>query len=247
MTSNIDVPIPYTPIGAPTVEFVEYNKANFKTVTWKVPESVPYKGKIIYVHGFAEDSTIYTEFFDNLSQAGYEVFFFDQRGAGETSPGKLVGQTNEFYVFDDLDFFVKRNLDARTDKSEKFYMLGHSMGGGIVLNYGIRGKYVDDIRGILACGPLVQLHDDSKPNIVLRGLQPVINHLLPSFTIDSKLKYDYITSSERYRNYFVKKDMKLIGSVRQFNDMFVRGEKLLDPKYAALFKNELPLLIIHFG
>lgn len=54
--------IPYTPKGEPTIEFVEHNNAKFKTVTWKVPNEVTYKGKIIYVHGFAEQSNVYTEF-----------------------------------------------------------------------------------------------------------------------------------------------------------------------------------------
>ena len=56
------VEIPYKPKGTPEIEFVEHNGANFKTVTWKVPQSVSYKGKIIYVHGFAEESNVYTEF-----------------------------------------------------------------------------------------------------------------------------------------------------------------------------------------
>ena len=241
------VEIPYKPKGTPEIEFVEHNGANFKTVTWKVPQSVSYKGKIIYVHGFAEESNVYTEFFDNLSQNGYEVFFFDQRGAGETSPGNLVGLTDEFHVFNDLDFFIKRNLDARpaANSNEKFFLLGHSMGGGIILNYGIRGKYLNDIRAIVASGPLIQLHPNTQPNIVLRTLQPVISKLLPNFKIDSKLNFDYITSNERWKNYIIEHDKKLIESVRQFNDMFVRGDALLKPEYVAKFKDDLPLLIVH--
>lgn len=236
--------IPYTPKGEPTIEFVEHNNAKFKTVTWKVPNEVTYKGKIIYVHGFAEQSNVYTEFFDNLSQNGYEVFFFDQRGAGETSPGKLIGQTNEFYVFDDLEFFIKRLLDLRVNKDEKFYLMGHSMGGGIILNYGIRGKYKENIRGILACGPLIQLHPDTKPNFVLRAAMPYANYLLPNFIIDSKLNYDYITSNERWKNY-IKGHDKLIGTIRQFHDMFARGEDLLRPEYAAHFDKDIPVLVVH--
>lgn len=57
-----EVPIPYTSIGKPITEFVEYNNANFSTTTWKVPSNVEYKGKIFYVHGFMESASIYTEF-----------------------------------------------------------------------------------------------------------------------------------------------------------------------------------------
>ena len=236
--------IPYTPKGEPIVEFIEHNKAKFKTVTWKVPSEVTYKGKILYVHGFAEESNVYTEYFDNLSQNGYEIFFFDQRGAGQTSPGKLIGRTNEFHVFDDLEFFIKRLLDLRINKDEKLYLMGHSMGGGILLNYGIRGKYIDSIRGILTCGPLIQLHPNSQPNFITRAALPYANYLLPHFKVDSKLNYDYITSNERWKKYIESHD-KLIGTIRQFHDMFARGEALLKPEYAIKFNKDVPLLILH--
>lgn len=243
--SDQGVPLPYEAKGEPVIDFIPFNGAKFKTVTWKVPNDVEYKGKIIYVHGFFEHSSIYTEVFDKLSQVGYEVFFFDQRGAGATSPGKEVGKTDEYHVFNDLEFMIKYNLDARTNPDEKFILGGHSMGSGIVLNYGIQGKYKDDIRAIFAVGPLIKLHPNTEPNIVLRTLAPVLNKLLPTFKIDSKLNYDYITSNEKWKNYIKSHDTKLIGTVRQFNDMFVRGEKLTKKEYVDKFGPNIPLLLLH--
>ncbi|KAI3403005.2 hypothetical protein KGF56_004258 [Candida oxycetoniae] len=240
-----EVAVPYEAKGTPIVEFVEHNGAKFKTVCWKVPQSVKYKGKIIFVHGFSEQSGIYTEFFDNLSQNGYEVFFFDQRGAGETSPGKLVGQTNEFYTFDDLDFFIARNYKELKNANEKFFLMGHSMGGGIILNYGIRGKHKDKIKGIVACGPLIFLHNKSMPNIVSRLLLPYAAKVYPGFTLDSKLNYDFITTNERWKNYIIEHDKKLIGSFGQFNDMFKRGKDLLNREYVGKFDKNISLLILH--
>lgn len=240
-----EVPLPYEPKGEPIKEQVPYNGATFYTATWKVPENVPYKGKIIYVHGFCEHSNIYTQFFDELSQKGFEVFFFDQRGAGDTSPGKEAGKTDEFHTFDDLDFMIKRNLDAREDKNEKFFMGGHSMGGGISLNYAIHGKYRDNFKGVFTSGPLVTLHPKTMPNILLRTFQPVINRLLPEFKIDSKLRYDFITSHEGWKNFIMDHDKKLIGTVRQFNDMFLRGERLLEKEHAAKFSPDIKLLLLH--
>ncbi|EGW32406.1 uncharacterized protein SPAPADRAFT_61472 [Spathaspora passalidarum NRRL Y-27907] len=237
--------IPYKPKGKPTIEFIDYNGAKFKTVFWSVPEGVANKGRLIYVHGFAEHADLYTQFFDDLSQQGYEVFYFDQRGAGETSPGSLVGKTDEFHTFDDLDYFIKYNLDGVTDKTKKFFLVGHSMGGGIVLNYGIRGKYVDNIRGIVASGPLVKLHPESEPNFVLRALAPVINKLLPSMKFDSALNFDNITTNESWKNYIMSHDKKLIGTIRQFNDMFARGDELLVPEKVKKFNPKVPVLVIH--
>lgn len=240
-----EIQIPYEAKGKAVIDYVEFNGAKFKTVTWKVPSSTPYKGKIIYVHGFSEHSNIYTEAFDKLSQAGYEIFFFDQRGAGETSPGKEVGKTDEAHVVADLDYMIKHNLDARTDANEKLILAGHSMGSGIALNYAISGKYRTSIRALFVVGPLVKLHPKTEPNVVLRVLSPVINKLLPTFKIDSKLNYDYITSNERWKNYIKQHDSKLIGTARQFYDMFARGERLLDPAYVAKFDKDIKLLILH--
>lgn len=87
------------------------------------------------------------------------MFFFDQRGAGFTSPGKLKGLTDEFHTFDDLDYFLKKNIDEISSReNKKLYLMGHSMGGGIALNYGIKGKYKDYLNGIAVTGPLILLH-----------------------------------------------------------------------------------------
>lgn len=239
------VEIPYKPKGKPTEEFVDFDGASFKTTTWKVPEDKKYRGKIIYVHGFMEHASIYTEYFDHLSQNGYEVFFFDQRGAGETSPGPLLGLTDEAHTFNDLDFMIKRNLEQRKDKAEKFYLMGHSMGGGIILNYGIRGKYKEHIKGIVACGPLVILHPKTRPNFVVQKLSPLLNKLAPRFQIDTKLNYDYVTSNERWKTFIKQLDKKLIGLLRQLYDMFQRGEALERPEYVGKFSPDISLLIVH--
>lgn len=241
----MEIEPPYTSSRTPIVEFFEFEGANFKTDNWKVPDDVEYKGKIVFVHGFAEDSSLYIEFFDKLSAAGYEVFFFDQRGAGETSPGPLVGLTNEHHVFNDLDFMIKHTLDSRTDKSEKIFLGGHSMGGGIVLNYGIRGKYKENIRGIFTTGPLIRLHPKTEPNFVLRTFAPTISKLLPNFKIDSKLNIDFVTSNVVWQDYIRLHSVKLIGSARQFQDMFTRGKALLDKEYVGKFDPDISVLVIH--
>lgn len=43
----------------------------------------------------------------------------------------------------------------------KLFMAGHSMGGGIALNYGIKGKHRERLSGIYVTGPLVKLHVSS--------------------------------------------------------------------------------------
>lgn len=237
------VPIPYDPVNSVIIATEEFDGAKFKTASWKVPANVPYKGKLIYVHGFAEDCTVYTEFCDNLASNGIEVYIFEQRGAGEYSSGKLMGKTNEYHTFHDLDYFIKKNLDERQDKNEQFFLAGHSMGGAIVLHYGITGTYKDQIKGIVSCGPLITLNPNSQPNFVLKALMPFAAKVLPNHQIDTKLNYDYITSNEKWKDYIKKTTPAFIGTTKQMFDMLNRGEKLLDANYGTKFSG--PLLMVH--
>ncbi|CCH45913.1 Serine hydrolase [Wickerhamomyces ciferrii] len=147
---------PYTATNKPTEEYISYNGARFYTEFWVCIKT---RSRIVWLHGFSEYSKVYVRIFDQLSQEGYEIFFFDQRGAGFTSPGKLKGLTDEFHTFDDLDYFLKKNIDEIANRDNKrLYLMGHSMGGGISLNYGVKGKYKDHLSGIAVTGPLILLH-----------------------------------------------------------------------------------------
>ncbi|KAK6463770.1 Alpha/Beta hydrolase protein [Scheffersomyces coipomensis] len=238
----VEIEPPYKAINTPISATINYKGADFKAQTWKVPEGTPLKGKIVYVHGFAESSGLYVKLFDQLSTYGYQVFFFSQRGAPETSPGKQLGVTNETLIFDDLDYFIKYNLD-QSPKSDKLFLLGHSMGGGIILNYAIKGTYRNQINGIVCSGPLVLLHPTTQPNIIVRTFAGYINYLVPHLKVDSKLNHDLLTSDEDWKQYIIKHDKKLIGTVRQFHHMFQRGEKLLDKSYTKNFNT--PVLVFH--
>lgn len=241
----MDVVVPYATSRKPTEEFIEFDGANFKTSFWDIPEGTEYKGRIVYVHGFAEHAELYTVFFDKLSQEGYRVFFFEQRGSGETSPGKEVGVTNEYHVFHDLDFMIKLNYEKLDLDDEKLILMGHLMGGGIILNYGIKGEHRDKIKCCVTSGPLVLLHPKTIPNIVTRTLGPYIAMILPNLKIDTKLQYDYLTHDEKWIEYIKNHDKKLIGGLRQLSDMILRGEKLTKESYVANFDPDIKVLILH--
>lgn len=245
----MSVPLPYTPKIQPVVEYIPYDGLKFKTVFYEHPKDTEFKGRLVWVHGFSEDSLIYTEFLDKLAGLGFDVFFFDQRGAGETSPGSGEGRSNEEHTFKDLDFMIKKNLEANPYKNDaKFNRLllgGHSMGGGIVLNYGIRGKYKENIKGIIATGPLIEVHPSTAPNAALKLLANISYKLMPNFRLDAGLNYDYITSNEKWVDYIKKSKDKFWMSSALFHDMSARGEALLKPEYVAKFDPNISLLIFH--
>ncbi|ODV80425.1 alpha/beta-hydrolase [Suhomyces tanzawaensis NRRL Y-17324] len=239
------VEVPYKPQNTPISEKVSFNGSDFVTYSWKVPSGVEYKGKIVYVHGFFENSELYNVAFDKLVNDGYEVFFFSQRGAPETSPGDLIGDSNDFHSHNDLDFFIKRNLDARTDKSEKLFLSGHSMGGGLLLDYGIKGKYLDDIRGIAVTAPLTTVHPKTSPSAPVFYSAKLLSKILPKFKFDTKIQTQYITHDKKWAKYVADTTPKMVGTLKYLDDFISRGQGLLKKEHAAKFTTKVPLFVAH--
>lgn len=237
----------------PELQYEEFNDAKFGYMFWPVhptkidkndnhnqsegsvekedqdQDGEKVKGRVLLIHGFGEYTKIQFRLMDHLSMNGFESFTFDQRGAGVTSPGKLKGLTDEYHTFNDLDFFIDRNLTDCESKGIPLFLWGHSMGGGICLNYSIQGKYKDRIAGYIGSGPLIILHPHTRPNKLTRMMSPMLASCLPKFKIDTGLDLDGITSDEKYKE-FLKNDkpmsVPLVGSFRQISDFMKRGEKL---------------------
>lgn len=93
------------------------------------------KGGIIVVHGVGEHCGRYRPFVDYFTKKGYKVCVYDQRGHGR-SDGKRV-YVRRFESFKkDLDAFS--TFCQQGDSSNTglaWFLVGHSMGGQIVLNY----------------------------------------------------------------------------------------------------------------
>ncbi|CAH6722785.1 monoglyceride lipase [[Candida] jaroonii] len=241
------VKVPYTPKKQPVIEFIPFDGLKFKTEFWQHAEGSTYIGRILYVHGFAEDSKMYCEYFDILSDLGFDIFFFDQRGAGETSPEKDHGKTNESLVYKDLEFIIKKNLESmkQKDPKEKLILMGHSMGGGIVLNYAVKGKYRDQIRAIVATGPMVLLHPSTAPNFLLKTFSNLAYKLAPNFRLDAGLNINYVTSNEKWQKYIAGHTKKFWITSNLFHGMLHRGENLTKPEYVSSFDPDIPVLVFH--
>ncbi|CEP60913.1 acylglycerol lipase LALA0_S02e02542g [Lachancea lanzarotensis] len=250
-------PIPF-PYECTSIDFNthkhRFDGADFMYATFPVSTSskdgnngtiaVP-KARVLIVHGFDEHAVLYSRLMDKFHQAGIESFIFDQRGSGSTAGKALRGLTDEAHTFKDLDHFIEWNVKDKSERTPLF-LFGHSMGGGIVLNYGCNGTYRDQIAGIICTGPLVTLHPHSAPSTIVSVLSPLLALLLPRFRIDTGLDLDATTSDRQYRE-FLSRDpltVPLYGSLRQIYDFLERGKKLSrDKQYVAKFQT--PVLIFH--
>jgi alpha-beta hydrolase superfamily lysophospholipase len=110
----------------------------------------PPKAVLPIVHGFGEHSGRYGNVVDWFVPRGYSVYAFDLRGHGR-SPGKR----GELRAFDELREDVRAFLDLvrEAEPGRPVFLMGHSMGGLIVLDYVLHDP--SGLAGVVASGPLL--------------------------------------------------------------------------------------------
>ncbi|KAG0734310.1 hypothetical protein G6F57_012016 [Rhizopus arrhizus] len=137
------------------------------TKTWKAI-STPI-ATLVLIHGFGEHVARYDRMCSYFASQGIECYAYDQRGWGETA----LEDVNNAVIK------MKR-------ENIPLFLMGHSMGGGVILNYLSRSdkyKGVKLIDGSIASSPLVTLSMPI-PAPKYYGLR-MISNLLPNFTIQA--------------------------------------------------------------
>ncbi|AJS33985.1 ABH_G0034100.mRNA.1.CDS.1 [Saccharomyces cerevisiae] len=245
-------PYPYkVQTTVPELQYENFDGAKFGYMFWPVQNGTnEVRGRVLLIHGFGEYTKIQFRLMDHLSLNGYESFTFDQRGAGVTSPGRSKGVTDEYHVFNDLEHFVEKNLSECKAKGIPLFMWGHSMGGGICLNYACQGKHKNEISGYIGSGPLIILHPHTMYNKPTQIIAPLLAKFLPRVRIDTGLDLRGITSDKAYRAFLGSDPMSvpLYGSFRQIHDFMQRGAKLYKNENNYIQKNfakDKPVVIMH--
>ena len=109
--------------------------------------------RILLVHGYAEHSGRYEELAGDLARRGAAVHAYDHRGHGRSAGPRCHVERFEAYL-EDLDLVLER---TRTPDAEgPLFLVGHSMGGLIVLAYLASGQ-APWIRGAAVSGPPLAL------------------------------------------------------------------------------------------
>ena len=131
------------------------------------------------VHGFGEHSGRYKNVVDHFVPAGYAVYSFDLRGHGR-SPGQR-GHVNSWAEYrGDVRAFV--NWVAEQQPNVPLVLLGHSMGGLIVLDYTLH--HPQGLVAVVASAPLLGLVGVS-PILVKVG--QLVSKIRPTFSMDAGL------------------------------------------------------------
>lgn len=134
---------------------------------------------LVIVHGLGEHSGRYPNVVNHLVPKGFAVYGFDHRGHGR-SPGPR-GFINNFIEFrGDVHNFLQ--LVREKEPKRPLFLMGHSMGGGIVLNYGLH--YPEGLAGVIASAPAVGKVEISP---VLAFLSRLLSGVWPGLALDNGL------------------------------------------------------------
>jgi alpha-beta hydrolase superfamily lysophospholipase len=143
------------------------------TQSW-LPKNGEAKAVVIVVHGLKDCSDHYADFAHALTQHGYAVYAYDQRGHGDSAGDRVwVGHFSD--LTDDLGSFVERVRKEQPDKP--FFIFGHSMGGAVVTLYTIAKQ--PPANGLVLSGAALK----ADAGAVLRGSVHLFSTLAPTLAI----------------------------------------------------------------
>ncbi|KAI9029103.1 Alpha/Beta hydrolase protein [Phycomyces nitens] len=209
------------------------------TKTWK-PVGEPV-AQILMIHGFGEHIARYDEMFTFYAENGIESFGFDQRGWGETgAKSKEFGNNNGYMT-------ALGDINAKIHKLKRpevpLFLIGHSMGGGLVLNLLVRKDVFDGVgllQGVISSAPLVTLTTPVHP-IKFIPLS-MLSKVLPSFVIRAGLDPNGISQDkEQVKKYLADPLIHDYATLDTLRGFLEAGESLLTEGV----KIDTPILFSH--
>src|SRR5512146_284065 len=151
------------------------------------PDKAP-KAVVALVHGHGEHIGRFAHVGEAFSNAGYALMGFDLRGHGRSGGPRGHTPSIEAYM-QDIDLLLE-HVHARYPGLPTF-LYGHSLGGILVLNYGLRRK--PKLNGVIATSSGLHTALEQQPAKimmarVLGGVAPTV--LIPSGLATSGLSHD---------------------------------------------------------
>lgn len=154
-----------------TVNEHSFRGKHGETITYDVtaPEGNP-RAIVVIAHGLGEHGRRYRHVVDRLVGAGYTVAVPDHLGHGRSGGKRLRVQD-----FSDFTTDLDRVLDEVTSDNLQTFLIGHSMGGCIALDYAL--DHQDKLDGLIISGAAVVPGADLSP-IAIR-LAPLLGRVAP--------------------------------------------------------------------
>ncbi len=194
------------------------------------------KAVILLVHGLGEHSARYAHVAEFFAQHGIALIANDRSGHGKS--GNKRGHVNKYAeVFDDI---IQLRKEAHTRyPNVPLFLYGHSMGGGIVLDY-LQNEKPTYLKGVIATSPLLEPAFNPPAFILFVG--SIMRHIYPKYTEDNQLDVQKISRSKETIEAYIKDPLVHSKVTSEMAiGMLQSGKKTL----ANAGRVSAPLLLLH--
>ncbi|MGP4076575.1 lysophospholipase [Halobacillus sp. K22] len=138
---------------------------------------------IVIVHGAFEHAGRYQSLAESFRDDGFNVIYGDLPGQGSTEGKK--GHIKKFEAYIDT---VRKWLQI-ADSSRPVFLLGHSMGGTVVMR--VMQELKPSVDGVILSSPAVGILNGASKS--LEAVTHVMNKVWPSVLVKAPFKPEYVT------------------------------------------------------
>ena len=162
-------------------KFTGRNNFSLYRQAW-LPDGIPV-AILVVVHGIAEHSSRYTNLVNYFVPKGYAVYSFDLRGHGKSDGTRSYIEHFSYYL-DDVKTFC--DLVGAENKNAKIFMVGHSMGSTIAIDYAI--QHQNELKGLIVSGTTLKAGSSvNKASILMAEILSVLMPKMGVMALDTDL------------------------------------------------------------
>jgi alpha-beta hydrolase superfamily lysophospholipase len=143
--------------------------------------------RLVIAHGLGEHSGRYAHVMDRMADAGISVWAMDHRGHGRSEGRRGHVDTIDQYVNDFRKFVAIAGNNM--PEQRRCFLLGHSMGGLIVLR--CAEIFPDIAHGVIASSP--GLNPGMRVPLIKGTVAKILSRIWPALTFDNELNSDFLS------------------------------------------------------
>lgn len=147
---------------------------------------------VVIQHGFGEHSGRYQNIRDAFEGTDTAFYGLDSRGHGKT--GGKRGHVPQFQLYvDDLADLIQ--LVRKENMNDEVYLLGHSLGGVIVLQYALQGTNQSNLSALIVSSPGLIIEMDASKQ-VKKVMATLFASVAPAATLEAGLDLKYLSHDQ---------------------------------------------------
>lgn len=180
---------------------------------------------LVIQHGFGEHSGRYNNILKFFEGTGTAFYALDARGHGKT--GGKRGHVDQFQMYvDDLADLVA--IARRENMNDQVYLLGHSLGGVIVLQYALQGTNQTNLEALIVSSPGLIIEMDAGKQ-VKKTLATLFASIVPDATLDANLDLKFLSHDQAVIDAY-KNDPLVHGKIsfQMGSNLFSIGKSILE-------------------